>query len=358
MSDVNLLSANPLSVSKQYIDKKGKCRVYIRDGVYIYTDPIHPFNIGTFDLEEITPCVLSKAQEYIKKYSLEPVSQVGDAGGISGIWLKNNEYIFIKPQKGSFLEGIPQTIKIPIILKNSTQFKDQKQRKLVAHYIKQYALHLYSRKGELETVIIPGYRYNIETLKGLFIEDSPLFQGDKLIVTSNELDKRVKSYVQQQLFLNKEKVLNMKNHNIIEEFYNEMTSFSQKNKELVCDNIELIKKNNNNLTKDYRLNVINFDEKEPYMFLNENISKKMVMIQNVEDCDYERALTVATSWFANVNKGYHAEVDIEVEEVEDENNIIIHDIDLDFDTEDIIDPESDNIRLLKVGDKYAAILEL
>ena len=308
-------------VESQYIDSKGKCRIYSKDGVYICTNPIHPFKAKLLNISDIKRVPLEKVVEYVVKYKLKFFEQKGSIeNGIEGVWLEGGEYIFIDPKKGKFIEKLTFTDKLPpIVLNDKSIMKESIELKKIAHYLKEYALHYYSRNGKIEFVIDETHKYDIENMKGLY-DKTKLFRDEKLVVTSNELAKRINNYVLNQLFLDTKKIMSMKFTDKIKEFYTELWSFSPRQTEIVCDNINAIKHNNNILETNERvLNILDFEDKQPYQFFSDNISDKIVLIQNVDKVNsLETSQVLGYHWLSRWNTGYNTDVDIEKFESVDE----------------------------------------
>lgn len=355
-----------MSVTRQFIDRSGKCRVIQSGDVFVITQPTHPYKVPTFDVSEIKGVTLERAIDYIKDNQLKISLQSGTKeDGTRGLWF-DDSFIVIEPKPKKFVESVEFTDKPdPIKLDETSLLKQNMMNRIVSHYLKEYCLYQYSKNDKVEFVIDPNHFYQISELKGAFVDDTDIIFRDGKIIVPNELvAKRLKAYVMNQLFMNKNEIKNKRYQKLVKGLYTELSNFSPRSGEIVLDDLESIRLQNKQLADRKELFRIYPKAEEPYLFLNEYISKKMVLIQNVLGGDLERALSVARTWGEKdenrFNQGYRSDIDVEMDDLLDQYNIAIHKLELDFRPEYMKgnDLDKPTLRIMERNEKYSAILEL
>jgi hypothetical protein len=297
-------------IISQQIDENGKTRIlnFKTDGVKIslFIPPSPPLNV--------------KISEKIYRVSEE----------VGRLFLKKKKIVYLKlTDKRDYIRGIYNkifSILVPIDneREEESKLKSMRKNQKIAEFLKQYALFTYSifiekdrnYKDNIEDIFIVkrDHEYNIEELdKRLFIEDNNVIYDGKtkrMIVTSKEMRNRLTVYIKTNLKTNQRMMVDMKNRKTIDTYYQGIVDFRRNEEEIVfTSRLGLLKWK---ISLQYDDNYSNIFPriipfvKEPYYFRNFKIkNNKIMIVQNVEDNDKNRAIMVSHLWNRErINYGY------------------------------------------------------
>lgn len=310
-------------VISQQIDENGKTRVvnYKIKGEHISlcVNPIPPLDVEIVD--ELYRVERGLALRFMEKKGIEPTENI--IGGISGSF--QDLYICYIPTKPNE-DIVPKGI-LPPVLDTSKPSKLTLMRKnsKIAEFLKKYALYTFSihfdkfgnepndKQISKLFVVKPNHVYQIENLnKKLFVEGNDVMYDDneKMIVSSNEMLLKLVSYIQVNIQNNYENLKNMKYQKIVDTYYQGLVDFRQTKEEIIfTSKLSLLRwkdslKYQNNFNYIFP-RIIPFI-KQPYFYNNYKIfNNKIMLVQNVEDGDIKRAITVSHIWNKErINKGF------------------------------------------------------
>jgi hypothetical protein len=322
------------NVASQKIDSRGKTRVlnYKKSGtnLSLITSPLPPLDIpeSPDELYEVTVDIASK---FIAKRELKITEQDGnESDGIQGLWITTSSenpgiyYGYIPVIRGSkplpdipFVEAFKNDPLRTDDLKTSKVMKHTENQKL-ADLMKQYTLYAYAMnpKGfdpQKVFVIKPNQKYTLTTT-----DNTTIYSGGKIIVPSEDIKKRLVSYLKVSLLNDTPGVLALKN---ISRSYMNISDFRFAPNQLIFLSKESLIgwKNKINVTREHNtiLNIIDPEAKEPYFYKNNNITHgDLAIIQPVKDGSRERALSVSYKWINDrINIGYDPEIRADIADI-------------------------------------------
>ncbi len=190
----------------------------------------------------------------------------------------------------------------------------------MAEVLKQYVLYTYANTANRENfnedyfVVDEQHVYEFEKLnKKLFIDGNDVIYDDGyIIVPSIAVRDGLLYYLKTKLLNDTPGVLAMKDKITMENYYHTVSDFRNVGDQLIFVNKNGLlrwKAESFTLRSDYKVSGYPLETtREPYYYRNPAIRKEFLMIvQNVEGGEWERALMVALKWRQNrINIGYHA----------------------------------------------------
>lgn len=336
-----------IDITNQWIDYFGKCRIILlSNGMLIMTDPIPPFNVPI--IQKISR--FSNQQQFssfLNTRKLTPTKQAV---------VKNRAVeitVFMGDVKLLFLTDLEPLQNVPV--ENKQEFfhlftKDKTaENKKIAHVMSQYALFIFSEymarnapknntDENLEMFskfvqdmfsIQPKHTWSVTSSR--FMSRSTFIQNNKIIVTSEEMKKRLMYVIYHLWITQRQKLVNYKNLVNIPDYFKDISDFEPINNGIIIEgtNISNMLKPimNNMVTTSIQLNT-----NRPYFFFNDVF--KNVMFLAVNSPDFDIAINIVKAWnafgFNDVSK-YDEPVDDEddvyVYSYVNENDIkLIHDV--------------------------------
>lgn len=316
----------------QYIDRNGKTRIFNYKDVSVITEPLPPLdieNVVVNDEDEI-PIIegsLQNAESFIKKDKLIITGKDGNENqGIQGLWTDKG-YIPLYPIKSpSYLNKIPYVDDNDPIRtdgKNTSVLEKYRINKKIAYYLKEYVLYSYSvakkdgkKFGTKDFIVIPDHIYDIQKLGQRFYKDKNdiiYTKSGKFIVTNELTMEKLLNYLKLCLLKDEPGVLLLSETLEITNYYQNISDFRNVESSLVFNSKDAVSRWLENLEKKDKLKIetsLSSTETEPYFYKSFKINNNdLVLIQNVQDGDLEKAKTVSMKWIKDkVNIGYNPEL--------------------------------------------------
>jgi len=296
------------NIQSQIVDIYGKCRVLNidYDGVMItmVSDPLPPFNV--INATNIFRAPLATLQRFCKRYKIVIQKQRMVDQRLRELkgQLRSRLNVTFLCDDAEIMPDIP-------ILKDQEEFNELFRRnetivsqfshhKKIAKLIYQYGLffmsHFMHSNGINEPLndqqmvdfinskieVNPNYSFNNREFSPRFSMNSQFVQRNRLIVTSNEMLKRL--IFMFRLFQNNhfEELLGYKDKTFAENYYNEISDFDESKLQFIFDNQEAVKalienySTDNTVTKNVRI-----DHPHPYFIHNTAIGDRIYLAQNV-----------------------------------------------------------------------------
>ena len=317
------------NVISQYIDSHGKCRILNYDNnLSIIVSPIAPIDVKQVSIEKslsVNPSTQYVVQYIVDKNLGDIVEQIqlDEKQAIKGVWVNNKElrlaYIPISSIDGENnpienIEASHPGIIEPLISESNSKLDVMKRNKLLALYLKEYSLYLFSQKNELspsDFIVDSKHNYDIDQLLKYnnINSDNSMYRDNKIYVNEKETVNRLINYVNIQHINDsfiKYNYKNIKNINIRKHFT--PNQFKTNNDEMIFSDKELILfwKNNRNSSKTIVSENIKVD-KLPYYYKSYYINNgNIVLIQHVQNNDLECARSVSEYWQKyGINPGFN-----------------------------------------------------
>lgn len=315
----------------QVIDKYGKTRlfnfIFKKKNINMFTSPIQPLPIIENTSTTISKIDLETALEfaYIMNINIQ-YQNVFNNIVKNIIGYIGNVQIIIPVLDSKPVDNI-QIISKPILYpeKYISNIKLYNTNKKNARYIIEYMLWLYStyihnNKFDIEdinniksfiknkTYIIPKHTY--DNIGNIFSLSSSLIYDGKLIITSEEMLKRLVYVLRLEIIRDKDKLINYYTKTTMSNYYVDITDFDIYPHQIILvgkSSIEKILKDNIRYTLD---NTIKINYNNAYFFKNNLIDNNIYIAQNSDNIN--DALKIERIW---TNKKYNigTEVDNETE---------------------------------------------
>lgn len=319
-----------VQITSQFIDNCGKTRqltvMYLKQRFTIITSPIPQLAVEEVKESQIHTVPVKNAlklfQELranITSQTLSPNGNVKEINGISG-----NVYITIPVIEQSRLPDV-------VASSNGLHYSESKEsaitiynrNKKLARYICEYMFWLFStyihRKNISEitdtvlakfakksTVIIPDFKYG--DVQKTFSMDSGLMHKKKLVITSEDMLKRMMYVLKLYTLRNLQKLLNYHKHSVITHYYTDITDFTHIPGQIILYGSDTVDKWIQENKFIYKIHSeISIGQRIPYFFQNELIENgKIFLAQNTENL--QKAMDISINWQRNgYNIGAYAE---------------------------------------------------
>jgi hypothetical protein len=305
-----------LTSISQYIDSYGKTRRininYEGINISLITSPIQPLSIKEDSLSPVYKTTTEIASKIFNLLNIQIESQT-----INGNSLQEINGIF-----GNVNITIPINDEEPLqnisINKTGLHFPDSQtsaldiynKNKKISRYIKEYTLWLFSiyideNKIEQLTdevfvnfsqdkIIIKPFTYTI--VPKTFSLKSKLMESKKLIVSSEELLKRLMYFLRLYSTRNKKELYNYHTHNFIKDYYVDITDFDIFPEQVILQGENSIDKWIQESRFKYNIQeTIITGQNIPYFFKNPNIyNDKVFLAQNALSLD--KAVSISVNW--------------------------------------------------------------
>lgn len=316
------------NVASQKIDSRGKTRVLNYKGslgtnLSLITSPLPPLTVP--ESQELYEVDVNIALKFIARRKLKITEQDGnETDGIQGLWITT-----ASENPGIYYGYIPVTTaskpldNIPFVeaFKNDPLRTDKLAASLVmkhtenqklADLMKQYTLYAYAMDpkrfdAQKAFVINPDQKYVLTTT-----DNTSIYSGGKIIVPSDDIKRRLISYLKVSLLNDTPGVLALKN---ISRSYLNISDFRSAPNQLIFlsrqsltawrDKINVTRGAHNTV-----LTTLDVETKEPYFYKNNALQGgKLAIVQPVKDGSKERALSVSYKWSNDrINTGYDTEI--------------------------------------------------
>ena len=305
--------------------------------VSLMVSPIPPRDIPIDQTLLIVTTTLKKALKFIVDKELKITMQDGSSDGIQGLWVDPKAqgigiyygYIPIDisiPLDTNLYPFADLTRTDPIRTENKSMLEKVRHTKKIADYLQIYTLYTYSvneKLDETDFIIIPDHVYNIDRLKKrLYIEGNKImYSKGKLIVTSEAIQRKLLAYLNVHLHRDKPGLIKLKDAKTTDVHYQGISDFRVAEGQLLFLNKngllrwrqEALRLKQNSTVSP----IIDSYTVEPYLFRTPKIrSNSLFLIQNVEDGDLKKAITVANKWLNDkINIGWEVNIASDIETI-------------------------------------------
>jgi hypothetical protein len=312
----------------QVIDKYGKARIfkfiYNNQTIDIITTPLQPLPIIETKNNNINNINIEIALQFCYFMKINIEGQTIFNGNIKNIFGKIGNVDITIPVNNS-----PPIADIPIVNKNITypesnvsDLQTYNNNKKIARYITEYLFWMYSIfinvnniiildinsiKSFIDNkvIIIPDYTYN--NIGNIFTLSSNMIQDGKLVVTSEEMLKRLIFVLRLEIIRNKPELLNYYKKSSIPNYYVDITDFDTYPHQIILlgdTSVEkVIQENKVNYNLQYKVDINSI---YPYFFRNKLIDSNIYIAQNTDNIN--NALQIERIWR---EKGYNIGSDVE-----------------------------------------------
>lgn len=304
----NIYIPKRLKVVAQIVDLYGKTRVIkISSGdieFLVYTDPMQPLAAPQFGItsDNLTRYALTEILPVLTQLDISVLDQNIQSDFVVelSVLFSNGLTGKIPVHDSNLIGGVPVYDSIPeyIIPQDRSEIKRFADSKRMARYLVEYIYWYYSvfitekdidkmsqksiEKFISEKIIIdPEFRYG--KVSKYFDTKSGFMKDSKLVLSSNEILKRLIYMLTLSIHRNPEKIKEYHNRKIIEKYYMDITDFDQNNSQVLLEGNSTVEKWINKKSSIYRINntVLPYN-KDPYFFLNKNIDpEKVFLAQNI-----------------------------------------------------------------------------
>lgn len=300
------------TATAQYIDDKGKVRLLeLSNGIYLETSPLPPFELPIIESVSGVPSVdYSVAIEFVRSYSFDIV-------GVSstGLLVKRKDlpfgFIITNPPPNDIT--LPEYYRDPLRTENYSLVKLYRYMERVSYYLQEYTKYIYSlnpsKFSEESFVVIKNHRY-AKFDRYFNINNGTFTQNNRIIVTKNNLVDRLMYYLNTYSRNQPDKLASYKNMKLVPLSFTSIYDFKMFSNEIVFMNqLSLIVwLKNKQIAFNCVRNLQKPKLKQPYYYMNYTLFKNnIVLIQNVQNGELNRALNVSAIWQQKkYNIGYYA----------------------------------------------------
>jgi hypothetical protein len=313
---VTLPHLEKLNLKSQIIDSYGKTRVLniSFDGtIYsLITEPIPPLILPEVQKIDFKPWTLEKALNFVKFTSSQIIKQNIYKGILKELYIKYGTISVILPLKDTTPIFNVKTIEtVPFIpFHKTSNFLQYNYLKKSARYLTEYFIYFFSvyiyeenieevTSKDLENfirnrvIIIDDYIY--ENIDRKFTLNSTVFQGNKLVVPSEEVIRRLLYILRLKLQQQFSEVREYRNQKIIKNYYVDLNDFDVHPEQIILQGRDSIKKW---IESPENLNILNheilFNQEQPYFFKNELVKGDIYLAQNVSN--FTQGINIGKTW--------------------------------------------------------------
>lgn len=317
----NLGSATLVS---QKIDSYGKCRQinieYKEKPMTLLTFPIAPLAIPENNEQSIHKVSISVALKFISSVKGKLLSQNEHKGIVTELLATiGNVNISIPVKDSEILEAIPITNQIGYPATTHSVFQLYNYNKKMARYMIEYTYWLFSRFllkknisvitdkllsdfADSQIVVIPKFEYSYVNKK--FSRNGGLMKDKKLVVTSEEMLKRLMYTLRLYSLRNAKSLINYHTRRVIQYYYKDITDFDNKPGQVILHGEESIEKWIQENRKSYVLHdSVTIGSRVPYFFQNKLVENIIFLAQNTTSLP--QALDIGSTW---IRDGYNKSV--------------------------------------------------
>jgi hypothetical protein len=299
----------------QSIDSYGKTRMlkveYNGSLLTILTNPLQPFDIPENTDNLVTKVSMDVANSFLENLGINITRQTVINGVVKEVSsILGNVDIHIPINDEDKILGL-QEFKGALNYSNNniSDINKYNQSKKISRYIVEYMYWLYSRfmqkenSDDMNQKSMLKFRYKMikidedfkyTDIPKAFSTNSGLMSRGKLVLRSEEILKRLMYVLNLAVIRNRDIILTYHSRNMIEQYYMDVTDFTQYNSQVVLDGDTSVDKWIQEKKISYDLyNKVVIGINTPYFFKNDLVSKEILLAQNTDTLD--NALELATT---------------------------------------------------------------
>lgn len=310
-------------LESQIIDSKGKVRVlnikYNNQKINLFTTPLPPFRIREVKDLKINKISKTIALQFIEEKKITILKQVVKNNLLKelGCVLGNVSFYIPVIDTPELLSGVEIENRENFPYMQESKLDNFNKNKKIARFISEYFLWLYSKflhERNLSTltndnivefnnsyvVVIKNFDY--VRIKKLFsLENGGVISNGKLVLTSEEVLKRLIYMLKLNWVRDENRILNYRNKTTITEYYNDSTDFEKYSFQNIIEGPDSFLRFINRKKVKYSIvEEIEQTSTTPYFFKNELISNNIYLAQNTDT--YMKAINICKTWKM---KGYN-----------------------------------------------------
>jgi len=316
------LTEFPLQPISQYIDSNGKCRqveIRTRKGsIFLFTSPIAPRKAQERETVNVVEISMKNALRLLSEYGTVTSQSVIGGKVKELVGTIGTVEVRIPVREADVIDELP--------ILNITAYPDIKkslitiynENKKLTRYIVEYCYWLFSNYFQQQnstiitdeiindfalnhidvdpTFVYPNIRKN-------FAYNGSVIRNNKLVVTSDEIMKRLIYVLRMYSIRNTYGLVNYHTKKVIQNYYEDITDFTQRRGEIIIYGERAIAKwlqeNSDGLSYRFYDHIV-VDSRLPYFFRNDIIGQDMYLAQNIDSLD--KAISIAITW---QKKGYN-----------------------------------------------------
>jgi hypothetical protein len=300
----------------QRIDSYGKCRqlqVNFQGLTFsLFTEPIPPQRVEEETLPVVTKQTLQNSLTFIKEEEAQLIGQTVVDNVLKEIKAVLGTVTFTIPTEDTApIEDIPRNHDISYPTENEeSKLVTYNKNKKIARYLVEYVYWLFSKflhkKGittvndetlaefaKKRLITVPNFEYPY--IRKTFTEKEGIIQNKKLIVTSDEMLRRLMYVLKLYSIRDIKSLVNYKDKKVIQNYYQDITDFSPHPKQVILHGEESVEKWIQESKISYTLHDgIVIGTKIPYFFKNKRVGDDVFLAQNIENIP--KAISIAKSW--------------------------------------------------------------
>ena len=318
--DLPLIYNNKIKIISQYIDSYGKTRIlnveYKSQKFTLITSPIQPINVIEDNEINIFKNDLKISLEFASEINMSILKQIINKDLVNELYGKLGNVIVKLPVIASkIIMGVPTDDSELIFPINETSISQQyNKNKRLARYITEYILWLYSKYININDIkfmtdesivnfvneniiVINNFKYDIDNFSSTFSINPILFVKNKLVLSSEELLKRLIYVLRLEIIRNNTKIINYHTKTNIDSFYEDISDFTIYSQQVLLSRKSFeqwIDKKQNSLTL---YNYVLDNTPDPYFFKNNLINNKVYLAQNTYS--FAKAVDICIQWHKN-----------------------------------------------------------
>jgi len=315
-----------IKIKSQIIDSYGKTRQinikYKNTNMTLYTTPLCPLNIKEEYTDTPHISDLKEAIDFCKDLDIKITSQViinNNLTEIIGLWDNMEISIPIKDIKNIKIDNVDIKEKEFNYFKKSNSYLElYNNNQKIANYLLEYTYYLFSKylhnnnKINIQKLDFDYFSNNSFVINSnhQYIIDKPILfsnssdnvflQNNKLIVTSEEMIKKILYSLKLFSIRNIDELKNYKNKISIKKYYNYISDFTEHPSQIILYNIDSVidwinqKSNIYNVYKSTNSNIKFLNYNEPYYI---NFENKIYLAVN--STELNKALDISTTWHSD-----------------------------------------------------------
>lgn len=304
-----------VKILSQEIDSYGKTRrlnVQYGENITILTSPIPPIAVKETKSDDMIKVSSKVALSLLRLMDAKEISQkVIRNMAVEIHAMVSNVSVTIPIETENVLDGLSiSRVSFNYSENEGSDIATYNRNKKLARYITEYSFWLFSRfmkKKGVEKIdddvlatfakkrikIIPDFKY--DNIPKKFSTKSGVMDGGRLVVTSEDMLKRLLYVVKLYSIRDTRALVNYYTHNVITNYYVDLTDFTFYPNQVILYGDDSVDKwiQENKFTYTMNSEVL-IGQRSPYFFKNEMIEDKVFLAQNVDNL--ETAFHVARTW--------------------------------------------------------------
>jgi len=315
-----------VTITSQVIDPSGKCRMlyckYKGKEVSLILSPTPPMSVKEVRKNDLQKLDYTVAQDMIKNMSMTLLQQTVVQGIAKELICQvGNVLVTIPINDMSEISGLSKTNKMVLNQSSVSALNVFNHNKKMARYMVEYVFWLFSNYlhdndiGNIDDTVLNNFaeqklsiqpEFEYGDVPKMFSTDSGLMNDGRLVVKTDEGLKRLLYVLRLGLVREKKKILNYYTHNMIENYYMDITDFDYYQYQVILFGGDSIRKwIEEKMTEQHILhdNVVP-NIRIPYFFKNPLISDRNVYLaQNTSSMP--EVFDIVQNWHENkYNVGY------------------------------------------------------